>query len=239
MSLVSIRKACTWLSFASSFVSVAPLQRRATIDSDAVVGFPQTVPNNLTGTLYLKYKPYLYVANGCVPFPAVDAEGNVSGGLAPSGASNGDCSSSTGQVYARAGTYNGDYAIMYSWFMPKDEPSDGIGHRYDWENIVVWLENPSAANPTLLGVAASAHGDYQDNTSPSLSGNGPLIEYESIWPLDHQLLFTSTVGGQQPLIAWESLTAAAQQTLNTFDFGSAIVPFRDDNFQSYLTEAAL
>ena len=123
--------------------------------------------------------------------------------------------------------------------MPKDEPSDGIGHRYDWENIVVWLENPDAATPTLLGVAASAHGNYQDNTSPSLSGTSPLISYESTWPLDHQLAFTSTVGGQQPLIAWESLTAAAQETLNTFDFGSAIVPFTDADFQSNLAKAAL
>ena len=128
---------------------------------------------------------------------------------------------------------------MYSWFMPKDEPSDGLGHRYDWENIVVWLENPSAAEPTLLGVAASAHGDYQDNTSPNLSGDSPLIRYYSTWPLDHQLGFTSTVGGQQPLIAWESLTAAAQRTLNTFDFGSAIVPFTEADFESYLAEAAL
>lgn len=77
MSFVSLRWACSLLSFASSLVTGAPLQRRATIDSDAVVGFAQTVPNNITGTLYLKYKPYLYVQNGCVPFPAVDADGNV------------------------------------------------------------------------------------------------------------------------------------------------------------------
>jgi hypothetical protein len=85
---------------------------RATIASDAVVSFAQTVPS---GTLYLAYKPYLYVVNGCVPFPAVDASGNTNGGLNPTGATNGDCSSSTGQIYSRAMTYNGYYAIMYSW----------------------------------------------------------------------------------------------------------------------------
>ena len=77
MSLASLRRACTWLTLASTFANGAPLQRRATIDSDAVVGFPQTVPSGVAGNLYLKYKPHLYVANGCVPFPAVDAEGNV------------------------------------------------------------------------------------------------------------------------------------------------------------------
>lgn len=55
----------------------APLERRAVIAHDAVVGFPQTVPSGTLGTLYLKYKPYLKVENGCVPFPAVDASGNT------------------------------------------------------------------------------------------------------------------------------------------------------------------
>lgn len=127
---------------------------------------------------------------------------------------------------------------MYSWFWPKDEPSDGIGHRYDWEAIVVWLSAESTS-ATLLGVAASQHGGYSTTTSPNLSGTSPLIRYYSDWPLDHQLGFTSTVGGQQPLIAWESLTAAAQNTLNTFDFGSANVLFDDANFQNNLAEAAL
>ena len=72
-------------------------------------------------------------------------------------------------MYARAATYNGAYAIMYSWYMPKDEPSTGIGHRHDWENIVVWLSSESTS-ATLTGVAISAHGSYQKTTSPSLDG---------------------------------------------------------------------
>lgn len=47
------------------------------IDHDAVVGFPETVPDTTAGALYLKYKPFLKVYNGCVPFPAVDADGNT------------------------------------------------------------------------------------------------------------------------------------------------------------------
>jgi hypothetical protein len=50
---------------------------RASIDSNAVVGFPQTVPSGTTGKVYLAYQPYLKVVNGCVPFPAVDAQGNT------------------------------------------------------------------------------------------------------------------------------------------------------------------
>jgi hypothetical protein len=53
------------------------LQERGTIGSDDIVGFAQTVPSGTVGTVYLAYKPYLYVVNGCVPFPAVDAAGDT------------------------------------------------------------------------------------------------------------------------------------------------------------------
>ena len=69
------------LSFAflatTVFTSPIELSKRASIDHDAVVGFPQTVPSGTLGSLYLKYKPYLHTVNGCVPYPAVDAEGNT------------------------------------------------------------------------------------------------------------------------------------------------------------------
>ena len=160
----------------------------------------------------------------------------LSGGLAPTGGADSSCNSSTGQVYARAGTYNSAYAIMYSWYMPKDSPSQGLGHRHDWENIVVWLSSASTT-ATLRGVAISAHGDYQKDTSPPLSGTSPKIGYISYFPLNHQLIATDTQGGQQPLIAWDSMTAAARAAIENTDFGDATPSFRDSNFQSYLAQA--
>ncbi|KAF2186499.1 necrosis-and ethylene-inducing protein-like protein 1 precursor [Zopfia rhizophila CBS 207.26] len=226
------------LAVTATYASGAPagLDRRAVINHDAVVGFPQTVPSDIVGTLMLKYKPYLKVFNGCVPFPAVDAAGNTGGGLATSGSSNGGCSSSTGQVYARSATYNGAYAIMYSWYFPKDSPSDGLGHRHDWENIVLWLSSQSTS-ATIRGVAISAHGVYQKVTSPHLSGTRPLIGYISYWPVNHQLIDTDEQGGEQPLIAWESMTAATRTAIENTDFGDATPSFRDSNFQSYLADA--
>lgn len=50
---------------------------RSVISHDAVVGFAETVPATTEGDLMLKYKPYLKVFNGCVPFPAVDSDGNT------------------------------------------------------------------------------------------------------------------------------------------------------------------
>lgn len=66
------------------FETSSPLERRGTIASDEIVGFAQAVPSNITGEVYLAYQPYLYVVNGCVPFPAVDAEGDTKYVFSPS-----------------------------------------------------------------------------------------------------------------------------------------------------------
>ncbi|KAB8075111.1 necrosis inducing protein [Aspergillus leporis] len=212
---------------------------RASIDHDAVVGFAQTIPSGTTGEVYLAYRPHLKVVNGCVPFPAVDAEGNTNAGLAPSGSSNGDCSSSTGQIYVRGATYGNYYALLYSWYFPKDEPSTGLGHRHDWEGVIVWLsDSTSTSADNVVAVCPSAHGGWDCSTdSYTLSGTSPLVQYYSIWPVDHQCGLTSTVGGTQPLIAWESLPTAASTALEITDFGSANVPFKDANFDSNLAKA--
>jgi hypothetical protein len=127
---------------------------------------------------------------------------------------------------------------MYSWYMPKDEPSDGIGHRHDWENVVVWLSSASTS-ATVLGLAVSQHGGYSKTTTPSFSGVRPFVGYVSYWPLDHQLIADTTEGGSQPLLAWESLTAAARTALTDTDFGSANVPFKDSAFTDNLAEAEI
>ena len=135
------------------------------------------------------------------------------------------CSSSPGQVYARAGPYNSAYAIMYSWYMPKDSPPDGLGHRHDWENIVVWLSSQSE-DATVRGVAISAHGEYQ-KVKGNFAGTRPKIGYISIWPVNHQLVDTPEQGGEQPLIAWDSMTDEARKTLDTVSFGDASAKFVD------------
>lgn len=98
---------------------------------------------------------------------------------------------------------------MYSWYFPKDEPSTGIGHRHDWEGVIVWLsDSSSTAASNVLAVCPSAHGGWDCSTSDfTLDGTSPLIKYESIWPVDHSLGLTTTVGGTQPMVAWESLSS--------------------------------
>ncbi|ESZ93425.1 putative necrosis and ethylene inducing peptide 2 precursor [Sclerotinia borealis F-4128] len=231
------------LSLLASTVIASPtpsqLESRAVINSDAVVGFAETVPSGTVGVAYKAYKPHLYVINGCVPFPAVDASGNTGGGLATTGSSNGDCSSSTGQIYVRGAQSGSYYGIMYSWYMPKDEPSAGLGHRHDWEGTIVWLSSSTSTTAAnIVAVCPSAHGGWDCSTDGySLTGTSPLIKYESIWPINHSCGLTSTVGGQQPMIAWESLTTAAQTALETTSFGDGNVPFIPASFANNLAKA--
>ncbi|KAL1642084.1 hypothetical protein SLS58_005672 [Diplodia intermedia] len=254
---LSIRHGLVYLLAGASCVNAAAIHRRDEIDHDAVVGLPETVPDGATGELYEKFKPFLKVDSGCVPFPAVDASGNTNAGLNPSGTSTGDCSSSPGQVYVRgggaaassnsssAGAGAGAYALMYSWYMPKDSPGTGLGHRHDWEGCVVWLSDPSPARATLLGVAASGHGGYETSTDPPLRAGTtrPLLRYYNVFPVNHRVGFAAADdvggGGEQPMVAWESLPDAARRALRDADFGSANVPFKDGNFEENLAKAAL
>jgi hypothetical protein len=72
-------KSLATLAAIAAVATAAPsrLHRRTDIDADEVVGFSQSVPDNTEGTLMLQYQPYIYVVDGCVPFPAVDAEGDT------------------------------------------------------------------------------------------------------------------------------------------------------------------
>jgi hypothetical protein len=77
MAPSSMLNVVSWLALAAGYASGTPIERRAVIAHDAVVGFPETVPSSTIGSLYLKHKPYLKVFNGCVPFPAVNANGDT------------------------------------------------------------------------------------------------------------------------------------------------------------------
>lgn len=116
----------------------------------------------------------------------------------------------------------------------------GGGHRHDWEGVIVWLRSgTSTTADNILAVCPSAHGDWfcAKPGGFSLSGTKPRIEYAARFPTNHALYQTSTVGGTQPLVAWESLPSAAVNALQSTDFVSANVPFKDATFMGNLAKA--
>lgn len=127
-------------------------------------------------------------------------------------------------------------------YFPKDQTISYIesGHRHDWEGVVVWVWSAaSTAADNVVAVCPSQHGDWICATAGgfTLSGSRPLMQYQARFPTNHALFTTSTVGGSQPLVAWENLPTAAVNALETTDFGSATVPFKDATFTGNLARA--
>ena len=60
-----------------SAVSTSILQARDVIGHDDVEPFPETIQLEPLGSLVKQFQPFLKVQNGCVPFPAIDINGNT------------------------------------------------------------------------------------------------------------------------------------------------------------------
>lgn len=161
-----------------------------------------------------------------------------SGGLQNSGDISGNCGSSDGQVYARGKTTKeGLFAIMYAWYMPKDMNVHGggsVGHRHDWEFVTVWIGSKSTS-AKVQAVSVSQHGDVitYDRPDTFFEGTRPLIAYEKTGGT-HHVDVTSVKGGEQALIAWQSMSQKARDSLESYDFGSAVVPFINKNYDKNL-----
>ncbi|MEW6444634.1 MAG: NPP1 family protein [Pseudomonadota bacterium] len=189
------------------------------------------------------YAPmFIKGGDSCNPYPGVDQWGNVSGGLAPSGAPDGHCRSESGQVYSRKAEYHGKCAIMYSFYFPKDQPPNwlgtGPGHRHDWENIVVWLNGGCWKGASIYKINYSNHGSYTANWNPPTWtgqtgllawGVHPKVTVKATYAgfADHVLDSSNGWGYTMPLVGWDNIPQAAKNALNWYDFGAANVPHKD------------
>ncbi|KAG7383337.1 hypothetical protein PHYBOEH_009957 [Phytophthora boehmeriae] len=240
-------KFLTAIGVAAAILSVA---EAAAIGHDQVQPFPQPEPVTDSEKAAIKFKPTLKIDTGCHPYPVVNDAGDVSAGLKGTGKIDGDCKGSSlgSQVYGRAAWYNDLWAIMYSWYFPKDVPKGwfkGDGRRHDWVNVVVWIDNPALERPTVIGASPSTGGDSYARLKPPekvYCVNGMTCEFTyGRDPYNgYHTIGTNWLGGglSQDLIMWEQLTDAARATLNVTDFGAPIVvPFIDANFKANLEKA--
>ncbi|OWZ06221.1 Necrosis inducing protein NPP1, partial [Phytophthora megakarya] len=145
------------------------------------------------------------------------------------------------QVYGRASWYNDKFAIMYTWYFPKSSWAVWSTHRHDWSSLVVWIDNPELETPTMLGLSFSKTDTKYDKQAPLLPGNSittpTILRSTQVFSGPPYLSETIIQGDFQDLIMWDQLTDAARKALNTTDFGSAKVPFIDENFQKKLEQA--
>ncbi|KAF1789115.1 Necrosis inducing protein [Phytophthora cactorum] len=212
------------------------------IGHNAVKPFPQPEPVTISEKAGVKFKPQIQIRTGCEPYPAVNEFGETGGGLKPTGKSRGKCGGSGygSQVYGRSTWFKGVWAIVYSWYFPKDSPSSGMGHRHDWEHAIVFIDNPDVANPKIIGCSVSSHSGYEKHAPCppwAIDGTSLKVRYKHAWPKNHDLATTGDAGKFQDLIMWDQLTDDARRALNSVSFGSANTPFKDGIFQKKLENA--
>lgn len=231
------------LAFAATALCAPTTQalgRRGKVDHDSLNPVATRVQDGPLGRAIEKFNPRLHIASGCQPYTAVDDYGNTNGGLKPSGSQTGGCDETDkGQTYARATKTNTGVAIMYSWYMAKDQTLDDVSpgsHRHDFENVVIWLSNDTT---TVLGGAASGHGEYKKTKGTLPGGDSPTVEYFATFPTNHELQFSLAEGSTYPVSDWDAMPEAARKALQDTDFGKASPPFKDGSFEENLGEAAL
>ncbi|KAK2624361.1 hypothetical protein QTJ16_006311 [Diplocarpon rosae] len=227
-------------SLASSLVtsSALPLETRQgkasnVIDHNDVKSFPQTVPGDQLGVVYVAYQPTLKVVDrGCVPFPAVDKDGKVSGGLSATGIRNGGCSKSLGQIYVRSFMKDGYLILLYTWYFPKNNPVLNRGHRHDWQGAAVVLENPNSTDAkNVKAVCTSDSGRWTCSRRDfRLTHTSPRILYDKNGPSLFKTVLTKKKGGKQPLIAWDCLPQVARDAISNANWDSSFPPITDAYF---------
>ncbi|KAK1942627.1 hypothetical protein P3T76_006126 [Phytophthora citrophthora] len=218
------------------------------IDHDTVKPFSQPKPKTDSEKAAVKFKPQLLVSYGCHPYPAVQADGSVSAGLKGSGPVDGECGGSDlgSQVYSRSDWYKDKWAIMYTWYLPKGRPTK-YQRRHFWMTAVVWIDDPSLSNSTILGVSLN-YGWRLKSKSPVetqfLEDSSVKLEsFRGFTAPRPKLRFTTQAGETQDLITWEQLTVEARTGLNNANFNDALIkrtkremPLKDGVFEKILKD---
>ncbi|KAJ8544374.1 hypothetical protein ON010_g11894 [Phytophthora cinnamomi] len=226
----------------------------SSIPHNEVQPFVQPVPVTDSEKAAVKFKPQLKISDGCHPYPAVQANGSVSAGLKWTFiGQSGDCGGSPlgSQIYARSSWYSDVWAIMYAWYFPKGREATGgvgLGHRHNWEFVVVWIDNPALDNSTILGVSMSAYLGYSKRHPPKakyVDGTSVKVDYYYNLVVGNTALrLTEDAGETQDLISWEQLPDVARSALNSTDWdttlwhmGSVEMPLKDGVFTERLEKS--
>ncbi|POM66780.1 Hypothetical protein PHPALM_17303 [Phytophthora palmivora] len=232
----------------------------ATVNHDEIKPIPQPEPVTISEKNAIKFKPQLYVPEiVCVSYPAVNAAGEVTGGLKGTNGNDACKYAPFGsQVYGRAGWYKNLWAIMYAWYFPKGFWMGSPSRRHDWKNVVVWIDNPDVETPKIVGVSMSKSDTkyYKTvKTWPSdfagyrmegrryhrtyIYGSNTSLRFEyNLGFATPYLDFAPWDGEYQDLIMWEQLSNATRAALNDDkNFKRAEVPFSDEHYEDHLDKA--
>jgi hypothetical protein len=145
---------------------------------------PKAMPQNADPNLDIKFQPVLdYDTDSCYNVPAIDINGNLDKGLSNTYTCNTCDGCRTAayldnqNVYSRSHCNNGWCAIMYEHYFQKDVGLQHVagvasGHRYEWENIVVWVQDGQSM-PSYIAV--SQHDGYQTKKASDVRFQGEFL----------------------------------------------------------------
>lgn len=209
------------------------------------------LPQNADG-LEQSFSPaYDYDGDGCYATAAIGADGTLNPGLGLGGDVNGHCHDyaqlANANTYSREKCNNGWCAVMYASYFEKDQATYGplaIGHRHDWEHVIVWIQNNQ-----VQYVSVSQHSSYQVAAASAIrfDGTHPKIVYHKDGASTHDFRFANSnddppenaTGGWffPRLVGWNGYPAGYRDKLMNADFGDATIKIKDGSFESNLAYA--
>ncbi|TGJ82298.1 hypothetical protein E0Z10_g6480 [Xylaria hypoxylon] len=234
---------------------------------------PKALPEKATAN-DAKFQPAMdFDTDGCYNTPAIGPDGTINPGLdnKNTGLSSSchDLSDlQNNNVYSRARCNNNWCAYIYGYYFEKeyalnpllslmpitDSKHDSVvlpylpfdlGHRNDWEHIVVWAQGGVAKY-----VAASQHGGYEIKAASDVRWDGthPKMVYHKDGVSSHAFRFANqdddsienATGGwfYGDLVSWNGFPSTAlRDKLSAYDFGSANLALKDGSFAGNLDKA--
>ncbi|MER6224480.1 NPP1 family protein [Streptomyces sp. 900105755] len=235
-----LRKALAAALGALALVVAVP----ATAHADVLTLLPQ----NADGLEQTFSPAYDYDGDGCYATAAIGADGTINPGLSLGGDVNGHCHDyaqlANANTYSREKCNNGWCAVMYASYFEKDQATYGplaIGHRHDWEHVIVWIQNNQ-----VQYVSVSQHSSYlvQPASAIRFDGTHPKIVYHKDGLSTHDFRFANSnddppenvTGGWffPRLVGWDGYPAGYRDKLMNADFGEATIKIKDGSFNANL-----
>lgn len=133
--------------------------------------------------------------DGCYNSPAIDGSGTLATGLDCGGAKNGHCRDlsdlQNNNVYSRSRCNKGWCGFLYGYYFEKDQTVDGscgVGHKNDWEHIVVWVRDGDET-PSYVAVSQHKGWDVKAASDVRFENTHPKVVYHQEGGLTHDFRF--------------------------------------------------
>ncbi|KAI0392893.1 NPP1-domain-containing protein [Xylariaceae sp. FL0594] len=228
----------------------APSGFQMLVKRDPPAALPACAPDNDK-----KYQPAMdFDKDGCYNSPAVDGSGNLAGGLPCGGAKNGHCRDESdldnNNVYSRQRCNNGWCGYLYGYYFEKDQSIDGscgVGHKNDWEHIVVWVKDGEDM-PAYVAVSQHKGWEVRGRDDVRWQDTHPKVVYHQDGGLTHAFRFANEdddhienhkgvwfLGG---LVSYYGFpNAEIRDSMLNNDWGAALPDIREDVFPGKLEDS--